>query len=102
MKKIPITTDEIPCRFDIELAGIIYTFEIKYNVQFDFFTADLLLDDAPIVYGKKLMLNQSLFSGLVDIRLPQTVDVVPRSNTETRISWDNLGSSVFLAVEDVR
>jgi len=95
---IPINKDDIPYRFDIELAGVVFTFEIDYNVSYDFFSVDMHLDGEPIFLGKKLVLNQSLFAEVVDTRIPEGLDIIPKSSTEQRISWDNFGDKVQLEV----
>lgn len=90
----------IPYRFDIELAGELFTFEFHYNQRFDFFTVSLYQNDTPLVLGEKLMLNRPLFKGLADIRLPKvTITPKDRSGQERRITYDNLGETVFLFVE---
>lgn len=97
---IPINRDDIPYRFDIELAGVVFTFEIDYNVAYDFFAMDVYLGEDPIVLGQKLVLNRSLFAEVVDTRIPDGLDIIPRSNTEQRISWDNFGDKVQLEVSE--
>lgn len=99
MNYIEIEKDMIPYTFEIDLGEGEYGLEINYNERFDFFTVDLYVEERPIVIGEKLILNRPLFEGLVDINLP-TVSVIPvdRSDSETRITYENLEKTVFLMV----
>ena len=96
---LPLYKDQIPYQFELELDGEVYTFELHYNGEYDFFTIDLTLNDEVIVYGDKLMLNKPLFSTYTDRRIPKT-PIIPRdpSNTETRITHANFGETVLLYV----
>lgn len=97
---LPIEKDLIPYRFEVELAGEVFEFEVHYNERFDFFTVHLYKNGEPLVYGEKLILNKPLFDGLVNIELPK-VKLVPRdlSGEAKRITFDNLSKTVFLYVE---
>lgn len=101
MNYIEIDKDLIPYRFEIDLAGEEYEFEINHNNRFDYFTVDLYRDGTALVVGEKLMLNRPLFDGLANINLPK-MKIIPkdRSGIETRITYDNLESTVFLYVID--
>lgn len=94
---IEIEKESIPYQFDIELEGVIYTFLIDYNTTHDFFTVDLSITDVPIVTGEKMVYGSPLFSDISDERLP-SFQIIPYdlSGVETRVSWENLGVSVFL------
>lgn len=99
---IPIYKDQIPYQFDLELGAMIYTFELQYNADYDFFTIDCLLNDEVIVYGEKLVLNKPLFANLSNRLLPQElITPVDASNTEARITFTNLGETIQLQVGDV-
>jgi hypothetical protein len=97
---ISIDLAEIPYRFEIELAGEVFTFEIHYNHEFDFFTIDLEKNGEVLVYGEKIVYGRPLFSAFSDSRLPK-VRIVPKdpSGQATRVGWDELETSVFLIVE---
>jgi hypothetical protein len=98
-KAVPIDKESIPYRFDIPLAGEIFTLEVHYNATNDFFTVDIEKNGTVLVYGEKLTYGNPLFSSLTDKRLPKVLmtpyDVARR---ETRVSYENLGESVFLFV----
>jgi hypothetical protein len=94
---IEIEKDLIPYHFDLALDEVIFTFQVEYNPDFDFFTIDLECDGELLVAGQKIVYGIPLFDGIQDARFPVTL-IVPydTSETATRVSWDNLGTSVFL------
>lgn len=94
---IDIEKDQIPYQFDLEIAGVVYTFQIDYNAMYDYFTVDLSLAGETLAIGEKVVYGVPLFEHMNDTRLP-AYPIVPYdlSGTETRVSWDNLGVSVFL------
>lgn len=96
---IDIEKDNIPYRFDIELAEQWFTFEVHYNSEFDYFTVDLELDGEVLVYGEKMVYSVPLFFDVQDDRFPK-VPIVPYDESEnsTAVTWDTLGVSVFLYV----
>lgn len=96
---VMIDTSAVPYRFDIELGGDLFTFEVHYNTIGDYFTVHLERDGAVLVYGKKLTYGEPLFGSLSDSRLP-SVELVPRdvAGLETRVSMANLGVTVFLFI----
>ena len=101
MEYIEIEKDLIPYSFEIDLDDDEYEIEVNYNERFDFFTVDLYKEGEPLVVGEKLMLNRQLFDGLANVQLPKT-KIIPmdRANEESRITYDNLQSTVFLYVGD--
>jgi hypothetical protein len=98
---IPIDKDDIPYRFDISLAGEIFTFEAHYNARFDYYSLDVEKDGDVLVNGEKVVYGRPLFSGLNDARLPK-VEIIPYdvAGIETRAGYDQLGVTVFLFVGD--
>mgnify|MGYP005778390945 CR=1 FL=1 len=98
MNVIEIEKDLIPYTFEIELENEVFVFEIDYNERYDFFTVTLYKNDIVLVQGEKIILNRPLFEGVSDVNLPK-VTITPVSNSEGRITFDNLGESVFLKVE---
>lgn len=98
---VPIIGEDAPYRFDIELAGELFTFEVHYNTMGDYFTVDLERNGETLVYCKKLTYGEPLFGSLSDDRLPK-VALVPRdvAGNETRVSMENLGKTVFLFIDE--
>jgi hypothetical protein len=108
---IEIEKDNIPYNFDITLDEKTYTFDIKYNAQYDFFTVDLYLQSTgeALIFGEKIVYGNSLFSTVIEeinskyviipknLKFPK-IAILPYdlSNKETRITYDNLGVTTFL------
>ncbi len=95
---IKIDKSLIPYEFDIRLNKITYTFKIDHNSRHDFFTIAIKKVSGEIyTTGEKMRLNKPLLSerGYVDFPL-----VVPSDATgqATRITWGNMGVTVFLYV----
>lgn len=94
---IPIEKDLIPYKFDIDLGGILFGFEVHYNPEGAFFTVDLSVGDEVLVYGEKLSYGQVMFETLTDERVPKIIPTDP-SGKENEVTFDNLSETVFLKV----
>jgi hypothetical protein len=101
MEYIDIEKSLIPYRFEIPLNDVIYTWEINYNGDFDFFTVDLLIDKKILVQGEKLVYKMPLFDGVADSRFPKN-QIIPfdTSGNSNKVGWDTLNESVFLFIMD--
>ncbi|MGG6311560.1 phage baseplate plug family protein [Paenibacillus macerans] len=99
MKYIDIEKDLIPYRFDISIADEMFTFEVHYNADYNFFTIDLERDGEVLVVGEKIVYGQTLFYDVQDNRFPK-LPIVPydESDQNTVVNWQTLGVSVFLYV----
>ncbi|MFD1777007.1 phage baseplate plug family protein [Paenibacillus rhizophilus] len=100
MDYIEIDKDNIPYRFEISISDELFTIEIHYNTEYDFFTLDL--EDAEgntLVTGEKLVYGQALFADVWDSRFPKQ-PIVPwdESENSTEVTWNTLGTSVFLYI----
>ncbi|WP_336761730.1 phage baseplate plug family protein [Paenibacillus sp. USHLN196] len=97
MEYVDIEKDLIPYCFDISLEDEIFTFEVHYNEQFDYFTVDLEKDGEVLTTGEKLVYGMTLFYDVIDNRFPR-VPIVPydQSETESIVNWRTLSESVFL------
>lgn len=101
---IEINKSQIPYKFEIKLSSRIYEIVINYNFLFDFFTADLMLNNVTLIKSEKLVLNQFLFRDVCEDKEHNINSDFPKellfigTNDETisRISYDNLGETVFL------
>ncbi|WP_322925435.1 phage baseplate plug family protein [Paenibacillus campi] len=96
---IEIEKENIPYRFDITLADELFTFEVHYNAEYDYFTVALEIDDEVLTSGEKIVYGIPLFYDIQDNRFPK-VPIVPYDESEknTVVNWETLGSSVFLYV----
>lgn len=102
LEAISIDKEDIPYRFDIELVGEMFTFLVRYNAIFDFFTVDLSKNGEYLVYGVPMVYGVPLFGSLDDVNLPK-VPLVPYdiANKENEITYDNMNRTVFLYVDGV-
>jgi len=87
----------IPYGFDIVLGGRTFGFDVKYNAMRDFFTINLLRNDSYVVIGEKVVYGRALFLNQQHLDVPR-VPIIPYdlSLGEDRVTWDNLGVTVFL------
>jgi len=106
---IDINISQIPFNFDISLSGRIYNIALRYNVIFDFFTADLKLNNTMLVQNEKLVLDQFLFREVYediehnlnpDFFSKELLYVGCEDNKIKRVSLDNLGDTVNIYVID--
>ncbi|WP_088005600.1 phage baseplate plug family protein [Indiicoccus explosivorum] len=96
---LPIEKENIPYRFDIALPIEIYTFEVRYNETYDFFTIDLFKGDETLVLGEKIVYGVPLFRDVYDRRFPApTIVPLDESGNEQHVTYKNLGETVFLVV----
>lgn len=101
LEAILIDKSAVPYRFDVDLAGEIFTFEIHYNGRFDYFTAHVEKDGTRLVDGEKIVYGRPLFSALNDTRLPNaTITPFDASGKETWAGFAQLGETVFLYVDE--
>lgn len=101
--QIEIDRDSIPYSFDLDIEEVSFTFGIKYNDVSGLFSVSLsTIDGTKIVDDDPLILNQPLFYGRTDPKLP-VWSIVPmdESGQETEITWDNFGTSVLLLIDDL-
>ncbi|MFC2948529.1 phage baseplate plug family protein [Virgibacillus sediminis] len=98
---VPVEKENIPYRFDIALPIEIFTFEVKYNETHDFFTIDLFKGDETLVLGEKIVYGMPLFDDVYDHRFPAPT-IIPwdESGNEQEVTYDNLGETVFLVVDN--
>lgn len=101
MEYIDIEKELIPYRFDISILDEMFTFEVHYNADYDFFTVDLEKDGVILAVGEKLVYGQPLFYDMLDRRFP-SLPIVPldESGRQTNVNWETLSTSVFLFVID--
>lgn len=100
---VSIDKNLIPYNFEMQLANEMFKFTVNYNDRFDFFTVDIEKNGVVLVLGEKLVLNKPLFSSLSNPQLPKLY-IIPldESGEQTRITWDNLDSKIFLFIgEDI-
>ncbi|MEW9702821.1 hypothetical protein [Paenibacillus sp. SI8] len=100
MEYIDIEKSLIPYRFDINLAGETFTFEVHYNGDYDFFSTDLSKNGETLVHGERIVYGMPLFGDVADARFP-SVRILPYdlSGNSNDVTWATLSESVFLYVD---
>ncbi|MEH7214786.1 hypothetical protein V7079_22775 [Priestia megaterium] len=100
---IPVNKEELPEQFELDLADETFVFEFNYNQVGDFFTVDLYnVQREPIIMGEKLVLNEPLWQGSINSRLPApTLVVLDEAQKETFITFDNFMVTTFLCIDDI-
>ena len=98
---IEINKDLIPYQFNILLAGEWFELFVNYNKASDFFTISLYKDDE-LVATEPLILGVSMFKDVYQPEKFPAIELAPYdySATEKRVTWDNLGETVFLTIDD--
>ncbi|ANS73710.1 hypothetical protein AWM70_03245 [Paenibacillus yonginensis] len=101
MEYIDIEKELIPYRFDISILNELFTMEVHYNDDYDFFTVDLERDGEVLVAGERLVYGQALFQGVMDNRFPK-LTIVPfdESGQQNNVNAATLSESVFLFLID--
>lgn len=100
--RIEIIKELIPYRFNIALPDEVFSLEVSYNKQHDFFTIALYKDNElvcasePIVYGAPLW-NDVYTS---DKFPPLTIIPHDESGENNVVNWSNFGETVFLEIFD--
>ncbi|MBH5316701.1 hypothetical protein I6N90_02615 [Paenibacillus sp. GSMTC-2017] len=97
MRYIAIEKNLVPYRFDMGIDNELFTFEIHYNSEFDFFTVDLERNGETLVVGEKMVYGVQLFGDVLDNRFPKTA-IIPydESGNAQEVTWNTLSDSVFL------
>lgn len=101
MQYIEIEKDMIPYTFEITLDIEVFLFDVLYNDREGLFTVNLYDKDRnPLAYGEPLIYGEVLFSAVRDLDFP-IVELRPidESGEETKITYDNMGEKVLLAVD---
>jgi len=96
MRIIPIEKKLIPYTFDIELGGTLYTFLVRYNQEFDYYTLDLSIGNEIIVEGEKIVLGRILFESFRHLNVPYGILPFDVADIAERVGEAELMESVFL------
>ena len=96
MRIIEIEKDLVPYEFQIELKSTLYTFSIRYNQEYDFYTVDLSIGDDIIVEGEKMVLNSLLFSSYSHLDVSMGILPMDIADKAERLGEKELMDTVFL------
>jgi len=100
--KIPIRSDLPAFNERIELEGVIYNLDIRYNERMDRWAMDILTEEEiPIVSGLLLLTNVPLLDQLTVADLPPgDFIMLDRANLQRDASADNLGEDINLFYQE--
>lgn len=95
---IPITPDVPHFDFQVELDGVTYTLELRWNERDAAWYLSLLTaEEDPLVMGRKVVLDVPLWSRFKDPRVPRGLLVaVDTSQKGIDAGYDDLGRRVQL------
>lgn len=99
---IGINKSLIPYSFDIILAGEMFEIGVKYNEYADLFTLSLTKNKELICTGEPVVYGVPLFRDVyVSAKYP-ALRIVPYDESKEcrEATWDNLGETVFLIVDN--
>lgn len=100
---LEIDNDSIPYSFDMDIEDQTYTLTINYNTISREYSVDLFTEEGtPIYLNYKLVLNQPLWFGIEDPRLPAW-QLVPydESGHEKTIDELNFNKTIFISIDDL-
>lgn len=96
---IEIKKDLVPYQFHILLADEWFELYVNYNKTADLFTVTLYKDDT-LICTEPLILGVPMFQDIYQpIGFP-AITLVPYGPTERAITFENLGQTVFLTVDN--
>ncbi|MBC2148084.1 phage baseplate plug family protein [Listeria booriae] len=100
---LPVDIDDIPERFDVDIEDETFIFQVNYNMSQKFFTIDLYTsDEDPIMLGEKLVLNEPLWEGIYDERLPAPAMIpMDEAGLAKSITLDNFMKTVFIFFDNI-
>ncbi len=99
---IPIKKKLIPYRFNIELAGEIFTVRVDYNSYADLFSLALYKNNVLVCAGEPLIYGSPLWQDVYKAGSFPALKIVPldESGAENTVTFENLGNTVFLCILD--
>lgn len=98
--RIEIRKSLIPYSFDIALSDELYSVEVNYNENADFFVVSLSKDGETLCSGEPLVYGMPLFADISTSDFPKLV-ITPldESDNYNRVTFSNFNETVFLVME---
>ncbi len=98
---IELQKDLMPYQFDILLADQWYSIYVQHNKTADLFTLTLYKGEE-LITTEPLVLGERLFRDTYQPPRFPAINLAPydASGTAKRLTWDNLGESVYLTIDD--
>lgn len=100
--RLLINKDMIPYNFDILLASEVFNLTVNYNKKHDFFTIKLVKDTETLCEAEPVIYGTPLFKDIYQAGKFPAIDIIPTdpSGEETEATYDNLGLTVFLELDN--
>lgn len=100
--RITINKSLIPYSFEITLSGEVFEIGVKYNEFADTFTLSLTKDGELICAGEPVVYGVPLFKDVYVCGKYPEIRIVPfdESKENYDVTWDNLGETVFLLIDN--
>lgn len=95
---IEINKELIPYRFNILLADEWFELLVDYNKTADLFTV-AFYKDGELVAVEPMILDVPFFADTYQPGFP-AITITPSSATEKAVTYENLGDSVLLTIDD--
>lgn len=96
---IEIKKDLVPYQFNILLADEWFELYVDYNKTADLFTVTVYKNDE-LICTEPLILGVPLFEDIYQPEKFPAITLVPYGEGERAITFQNLGETVFLTVDD--
>lgn len=96
---VEINKELVPYQFNILLADEWFELYIGYNKTADLFTVTVYKDDE-LICTEPLILGTPLFLDIYQPGRFPAITLVPYGPTEKEITFDNIGKTVFLTIDD--
>lgn len=96
---IDINKDLVPYAFNILLADEWFELYIGHNKTADLFTVTLYKEDE-LICTEPVIMGVPLFRDIYQPGKFPAIEIVPRGANELAVTFENLGETVFLTVDD--
>lgn len=96
---IEINKELLPYSFNILLADEWFELYISYNKTADLFTVTLYKEDE-LICTEPVILDMTLFKDVYQPGKFPAIEIVPQGANEVAVTFENLGETVFLTVDD--
>lgn len=96
---IEINKELVPYQFNILLADEWFELYVNYNKTADLFTLTVYKEDE-LVCTEPLILGVPLFKDIYQPGKFPAITLIPYGPTERMLTFENLGETVFLTVDD--
>lgn len=100
--RLIINKEMIPYSFDILLASELFNLTVNYNKKHDLFTIKLAKDTETLCEAEPVIYGTPLFKDIYMAGKFPAVDIIPidPSGEESKATYENLGETVFLELDN--